>query len=227
MDDQQQDEPDPFGDADTGALWPGDTGTLLDRSRRALVELVKGPYLSRPRSKENWTALLADEPAIRSRLADLFLELVIDRDSELAFVRNAPAESAPRVVRSANLTFMDTAMLLALRHTLLTEEGRGRVIIGQDELYEALQIYRAPDRDETDFRKRMNASWQKMMHTLRVIHAVGEDRAEISPVVRLLVDADQVQALQAAFERAAATGAADAPAVEAADDAEDEGRGAA
>jgi hypothetical protein len=40
--------------------------------------------------------LLTDEAAIHSRLADLFLELVIDRDNEFAFVRNAPSEDARR-----------------------------------------------------------------------------------------------------------------------------------
>lgn len=185
-----------------GELWRGDTGTLHERSRRALLELVRGPYLSRARSQQNWSALLADETIIRSRLNDLFLELVLDRDSELAFVRNAESTliQVPRAVRSESLTFMDTAMLLALRHTLLNEEGRGRVIVGQDELYETLDVYRTADRDQTDFRKRLNASWSKMVNKLRILHPVSGERAEISPVVRMLVDAAQVDALQAVYD---------------------------
>lgn len=202
-------------DANTNAereLWLGDTGTLHERSRRALLELVRGPYLSRARSSQNWSALLADETSIRSRLNDLFLELVLDRDSEFAFVRNAESSEiqVPRAVRSESLTFIDTAMLLTLRHTLLNEEGRGRVIIGQDELYESLDVYRTADRDQTDFRKRLNASWSKMVNKLRVLHLVGEDRAEVSPVVRMLVDADQVDALQGVYDKLAADGATNA-----------------
>ncbi|OJU40720.1 MAG: hypothetical protein BGN97_05275 [Microbacterium sp. 69-10] len=183
-------------------LWPGDAGTLTERSRRALLELVRGPYLSRARSAQNWSALLADEPAIRSRLNDLFLELVLDRDAEFAFVRNAESTDVqvPRAVRAESLTFLDTAMLLSLRHTLLNEDRHGRVIIGQDELYEALDVYRTADRDATDFRKRLNASWSKMVNKLRVLHPIGEDRAEISPVVRMLVGAEQVDALQAVYD---------------------------
>lgn len=193
----------------SAALWPTDTGTLHDRSRRALVQLLQGPYLSRDRAKENWSALLSDEKAIRSRLSDVFLELIIDRDAEVAFVRNAPLETAPRVVRTESLTFMDTVMLLALRHALLNEEGRGRVIVGLDELVETLQVYRTADRDEADFRRRVSASWGKMMNKLRVIHSVGEERAEISPVVRLLIDSDQTRALEAAYGRARAVGRVD------------------
>lgn len=185
------------------ALWEGDCGELVERSRRALVELVKGPYLSRARRRELWEALLVDERAIRSRLHDLFLDVIIDREHELAFVRPVQFDSAPEVVRTRNLTFMDTAMLLLLRQTLLTEEGRGRAIVGQDELLDALTVYRKGGRDESDFRKRVNASWSNM-HTLGLLHTTEEGRAEISPIVRFLIDAERVAAIQAAYDRAGA-----------------------
>lgn len=186
---------------DDRGLWPGDTGGLVERSRRALVELVKGPYLSRARRRELWEALLADERAIRSSLHDLFLNVVIDRDHEFAFVRPVPFDGAPEVVRSRSLTFMDTAMLLTLRQTLLTEEGRGRVIVGQDELVDQLSVYRK-DRDEADFKKRVNASWSNMV-SLGLLHTTEEGRAEISPIVRFLIEAERVGTIQAAYDAVA------------------------
>ena len=193
-------------------LWPGDTGTLADGSRRALLSLVRGPYLSREREPGNWASLLADEPAIRSRLNDLFLDLVLDADAEVAFVRGVAGEGndAPVAVRSEALTYLDTVMLLALRQRLIHDEGHGRVIVGQDELYEELQVFRTPDRDQKDFTSRLNSSWGKMLTKLRVLHTVEEGRAEISPVVRLLVDADRVRELRAAFDAARAPGAEEA-----------------
>ncbi len=188
-------------------LWPGDTGTLPDRTRRALLRLIRGPYLAGAREGQVWSVLLSDEDVIRSRLADMFLDLVIDRDNEVAFVRNAPTDAAPRAVRSEALTFLDTAMLLVLRQTLLSEDGGGRVIVGQTEVFEQLAVFRTPDRDEKDFASRLNSSWHKMQNKLRVLHAVGEDRAEISPVLRLIVDADQVRAITAEYRRLAREGA--------------------
>ena len=188
---------------DSGALWDGDTGGLVERSRRALVDLVKGPYLARARRRELWEAMLADEASIRSRLHDLFLDVVIDRENEIAFVRPVELDSAPEVVRTRSLTFMDTAMLLVLRQTLLAEEGRGRAIVGQDELFDALAVYRKGGRDEADFRKRVNASWANMQ-TLGLLHPTEEGRAEISPIVRFLVDAERVAAIQGAYDRAVA-----------------------
>lgn len=196
--------PDDAADETTSAaLWPTDTGALPDRTRRVLLRLVRGPYLSGAREAQLWSVLLSDQDVIRSRLADLFLELVIDPDNEFAFVRNAPAEGAPRAVRSESLTFLDTAMLLVLRQTLLSEEGRGRVIVGQAEVFEQLAVFRTADRDERDFASRVSSSWHKMQNKLRVLHPVGEDRAEISPVLRLLVDADQVRAITAEYQRIA------------------------
>lgn len=187
-------------------VWPGDTGELPDRTRRVLLRLIRGPYLSGAREPQLWSVLLSDESVLRSRTADLFLELVIDRDNEFAFVRNAPSEDAPKAVRSERLTFLDTAMLLILRQTLLSEEGRGRVIVGQSEIFEQLTVYRTPDRDEKDFLSRLNSSWHKMQNKLRVLHPVGTDRAEISPVLRLIVDADQVRAITAEYQRIADEG---------------------
>ncbi len=188
------------------ALWSGDTGVLGEQSRRALLELIKGPYLSGVKAPALWSALLFDEAGIRSRLHELFLELVVDRIGEFAFVRNVSTTEVkvPSTVRSAPLTFLDTAMLLVLRQMLLAGEGDGRVIVGQEDVFEQLRVYRTPDRDESDFARRLNSSWLNMKNKLRVIHQAGaEDRAEISPVLRLIVDADQIQAISGEYRRIA------------------------
>ena len=196
------------GTPDT-ALWTGDTGVMGEQSRRALLELIKGPYLSGVKAPALWSALLADEASIRSRLHELFLELVVDRVGEFAFVRNVSTTelTVPSTVRSAALTFLDTAMLLVLRQMLLAGEAEGRVIVGQEDVFEQLQVYRTVDRDESDFNKRLNSTWLKMKNTLRVIHQAGaEDRAEISPVLRLIVDAEQIAAISGEYRRIAESG---------------------
>lgn len=195
-------------------LWPGDRGHLKDASRRALLRLIRGPYLSADTHAQLWSALLADEAAIRSRLNDLFLDLVVDPVRGFAFVRNVETDATvPTAVRAETLTFLDTAMLLVLRQLLLTAEGERRVIVGRDEVFEQLQAFRTADRDEADFSRRLNASWQKMRNVLRVVHAsergdTEEDRVEISPVLALLVDADQVAQLRAEYTRIAGEGRA-------------------
>lgn len=193
-------------DETSPTLWSGDRGRLAENSRRALLELVQGPYLSGARKPRLWSALLTDTDEIRARLHELFLELVIDTVDEFAFVRPVRTEelAVPVAVRTAALTFMDTLMLLVLRQTLLAAHGEHRVIVGRDEIFEQLRTYRS-SRDEADYEKRMNSSWAKLMNKLGLIHKAGsDDRVEISPVVKFIVDADRVAALTAEYRAASA-----------------------
>ena len=199
-------------DASAGSttLWPGDSGRLREDSRRALLELIQGPYLSASNRGRLWIALLADTDAIRSRLHELFLELVIDRADEIAFVRPVDAgdRPVPLAVRSRSLTFMDTLMLLVLRQHLVAARGERRVFIDRSEVYEQLAPYRVA-RDEADFERRMNASWTKLMNKLGLIHrAGGDERVEISPALRLIFDDDRVRALRREYERVVERGGA-------------------
>jgi Domain of unknown function (DUF4194) len=188
------------------ALWDGDHGTLREPSRRVLVQLLRGPYLSASRHGNLWTALLSDEEAIRSSLADLFLDLVTDHAAQVAFVRNTSADvDAPKVLRTATLTFLDTALLLHLRQTLLQESGGRKTIVGADEVADQLQVYRGKDNaDVAGFSKRVNSSWQKMIKYGLLAATSTEGRFEVSPVLRLVFGAEEIAAVQAEYRRLAA-----------------------
>lgn len=187
----------------TAALWDGDRGTLREPSRRALVQLLRGPYLSAARHPNLWAAVLADEEQIRARLADLYLELVTDPESQVAFVRNVEAlDDAPKVVRTATLTFLDTAMLLHLRQQLLHDAQQSRTIVGQDEVAEQMQTYRGRDNaDPAGFAKRINASWTKMVNFGLLSRTSTEGRFEVSPVLRLVFGPDEIAAVRAEYRR--------------------------
>lgn len=188
------------------ALWGGDQGTLREPSRRVLVQLLRGPYLSASRHGNLWTALLSDEDAVRSRLADLFLDLVTDHAAQVAFVRNTSADvDAPKVMRTATLTFLDTALLLHLRQALLQESGGRKTIIGADEAADQLQVYRGKDNaDIAGFSKRINSSWQKMVKYGLLAATSTEGRFEVSPVLRLVFGTEEIAAVQAEYQRLAA-----------------------
>ena len=69
---EPQDRPD--------AVFLGDKGALPLDTRRVLVQLLLGPSVDATRQSKLWPVLLRDEAVIASRLHELFLELVIDRD---------------------------------------------------------------------------------------------------------------------------------------------------
>lgn len=193
-----------FDDTATGTgLWSGDTGVLHERTRRVLLELLKGPYVSGAQNPGLWAALVADESSVRSRLHELFLDLVIDRVDEFAFTRKVVTDEidVPSAIRSERLTFIDTAMLLVLRQLLLAAPGERRVIVGKDEVYDSLMVYRTGD--EATFLRNLNGAWSRMSNRLRVLHKVGEERFEISPMVKFLIDENRVRELAATYRRIA------------------------
>lgn len=182
------------------ALYQGDSGELSLDARRVLVQLLAGPSLDGQRHSKLWPILIRDEAAIRSRLSELFLQLVIDRDLQVAFTRQAETGDleVPRLLRRANLTFLDSILLLHLRQRLTQAEAHGdRAVISTDEIVEFLGVYeQAGNTDRALFEKRIHASIEKIKkHSiLRKIRS-SEDRFEISPTLKLLFSAEEIQAL--------------------------------
>jgi hypothetical protein len=190
----------------TTPRFPGDTGELDLPTRRAYVQLLKGPLVTSSKHPEVWRTVIREERLLRSRLADAFLELVVDDENELAFTRPADTgdHDTPTVLRTERLTFMDTVMLLALRQRLLRAQPGERVIVDLDELREQLEIYRADgDTDPAGFAKRVGASWKKLDKYSLLSKTSTDDRMEVSPVLRQLFDADQIAMVEAEFRRIA------------------------
>lgn len=187
-------------------LWPEDTGELAESSRRVLLKLLRGPFVSGAQDRLLWQALIADERIIRSRLNDLFLELVIDTHREFAFIRKVRTNelTVPSALNTHNLKFMETVMLLTLRRILLASPTDDRVIISFEEVAEQLSVYRHVD--EPTFNKRMNAAWTSMVDKFKLVYSTGEGRFEISPVVRFLVDDDRVAELTRVYREIAQDG---------------------
>src|SRR5690625_4704528 len=70
-------------------------GALVDESRRVLVHLLQGPFLDGRRDGARYAQLLRDRSAIEARLADQFLELIVDDDAQGAFVRQREDDPGP------------------------------------------------------------------------------------------------------------------------------------
>lgn len=199
--------PDGLAQGSTGhaALWEGDAGGLARDTRRALVRLLQGPYVSSELHPDLWNAVVSDEPSVRHHLADLFLTLVVDRDAGVAFVRNVedPTGQAPSVVRSLPLTLVDTVLLLHLRTLVLREETSGqRAFVDRSELQDHLAVYRPhTSTDHAGFTKRINASIAKMEKASVLRSTQVPDRFQISPVLSLVFGPDEVAAITAEYRR--------------------------
>lgn len=190
-------------------LFMGDCGELSLDTRRALVQLLAGPSLDGRRHPKLWPILVRDEGVIRRRLAELFLELVIDRDVLVAFTRQADTGDleVPLLLRRAQLTFIDSILLLHLRQRLTQADSHGeRAVVSTEDIVEYLTLYeRTGSTDRAGFTKRVHASIEKIKkHSILQKIRSSDDRFEISPTLKLLFSAEEIQALTSLYQRMAA-----------------------
>lgn len=209
-DDLPDDAP-PASSASDAAPFQDDTGQLPIDTRRVLVQLLLGPSVDARRQRYLWPILLRDEVTIRSRLHELFLELIIDRDLQVAFTRQVASEQTdiPILLRRANLTFVESALLLYLRQRLTQADAEGdRAVVSLSEMLEYLSVFeRDGNHDHARFeRQKLNAV--EKAKTLSLIHRIRgtDERYEVSPTLKLLFAAEEIQMLSQTYARLVAGG---------------------
>lgn len=199
-------------------LWPEDTGTLSQPSRRALVQLLKGPMVTAGEHPRVWQAISSDEAELRSALNNVFLDLVLDEDAGIAFTRpaaggrdvdlgNGRREPMPKVLRTESLSHYDTLIILHLRQELALSAPGERVIVDRGELRDQVLLYRVDsERDETKLARKFDAAFRRV-EGYSLLHATETgDRFEVSPALRQIFDAATVEGVRAEYERFRAAG---------------------
>ncbi|MFC0675629.1 DUF4194 domain-containing protein [Brachybacterium hainanense] len=165
---------------------------LVDESRRVLVALLQGPFLDGRKDTARYAQLLRDRAALEARLADMYLELVVDDDAQVAFVRQSEDDpDAPKLLRRlTGLNRLDSVLLLVLRQMLLTQSSRGqRAVVSEAEIQQALAAYRrSTSTDEAGFTRDVRASITKIQKA-GLLDEQG-DSYEVSPVLRLMIGPD-------------------------------------
>lgn len=199
--------------APSGRTFPGDSAELPLETRRVLVQLLLGPTVDAQRQTKLWPVLVRDERVLRARLHELFLELVIDLDQQVAYTRQLvdPELEIPVLLRRASFTFLQSALLLYLREQLILAEARGeRAVVSREEMQEQLAAYQpAETRDQAKFVKQVAGAVERAdkLNLLRKLRG-SDERYEVSPALKLLFSAEEIIALTRTYERLAAGGAA-------------------
>lgn len=186
-------------------LYPGDSGLLPEEARRVLVQLLSGPSIDSKRHSKQWAALLQHQAIIHSRLADLFLELIIDPDMQIGFTRQADTGDldAPKLLRRTTLTFLDSVLMLYLRQLLTDADIQGqRAVVSAAEIVEQMKLYeKSQNTDQSGFEKRIYAAIEKARkNSLINLIRGSENRYEISPTLKLLFNAEEISALIKIYE---------------------------
>ncbi|WP_075724655.1 DUF4194 domain-containing protein [Corynebacterium aquilae] len=184
-------------------LTDNDTGTLDAAQRRALGQLLRGPYVSATKHPEIFRTVTAHQKLLRSHLDNLFLTLIVDDASGIAYAKSwdTELEDSRQLFRSVPLTFIQSVTLLHLRRELVLTSPNQRTIVDQEETFEAIEHYlQATGTDKAAKRKRFQASWQKLQDYSLITKTRTPGRYEVSPVLRLIFDAEKIAALTQAYE---------------------------
>ena len=178
----------------------GDNSELPHEARRVLVYLMRQGVVLGAQKPKVFEALCRHEGVIRRHLAEVYLRLVLDEKAGVAFValietegnENPVDDEAVALISKRTLSLYDTLLLLVLRRHYQERESAGEQKITID--LERLESYLTPFLPLTNHaradRKKLNGAIQKLIQRKVLAAARGsEDRYEITPVIRYVVDA--------------------------------------
>ncbi len=202
---------------DDRIYFDGDTGTLRLITRKALVLLLKRTHVAAYRHQREFQAIVDDQDELRSRLNDLFLELIIDPINEVAYKRQAGQELGrpfPTLLINRSYTRDEIAVLLRIRdvHHRAKRDGEEAAYVERADLLESLRYIRPPD---TKDQVRADAVAVRAIERLtedRFLQATDDpDRLRVSPVIETLLTVEQLQAFSDALAADDVSEAAEAP----------------
>lgn len=183
------------------AMFEGDTGALHPEQRRCLHALLKNRYISSDRHPELWAVLLADHDLIKSRLNDLFLELHLDRDYQVAFKRQAVSDTGdrlPTLLREVAHAKEETIVMISLRRRFFAQRQEGDDVVFVDK--QALLDEVADQRPEHATHRAMDEK-----RAIKAIESLGSagillrtpdpERFRISPIIEVLLPIEKLRAL--------------------------------
>lgn len=184
-----------------GPLFDGDTGQMSLEVRRTFVALLKKRYISSEQHATEWRVLLQNQTLLESRFNDMFLHLIVDRDYEVAFKKQAVGEaggSFPTVLHDTAYTREQTVLMVYLREVLRSKRAAGdeAVFVDQQDLVDEVATFRSASatnqvRDEKAARNAVDS-----LATAGILLKTNEDdRYRVSPIIEVLLPVHRVQEL--------------------------------
>lgn len=204
-------------DARAGAEMPHE-------ARRVLVYLMRQGAIIAAQKSKLYEALCRHQGVIRRHLAEVYLRLVLDERAGLGFVArfdsddeagdesdsendNDNTESFVSLITRRTLSLYDTLLLLVLRRHYQEREAAGEQKITVD--IERLESYLTPFLPLTNHasadRRKLNGAVKNMKDRKLLAPLRGsDDRFEITPLIRYVVDAAFLETMLAEYQRLAA-----------------------
>ncbi len=186
---------------DVRALFAGDTGVLPYAARRALALVLQRRYLSAAGHPAEWKALLAHQGVLASRCHDMFVELVVDRDYEIAYKRQVRSDglSIPVLLKDEPYRRVETLLMLFARNRFRQEQGAGEraAYVDAEELVTYALGFLAQDETNLAGRRREIDNAVAALVREHVLDEVAAGRYRVEPVVEVLLPVERLHELTA------------------------------
>jgi hypothetical protein len=199
----------------TLALFAGDEGGLDLGQRKALVALLKQRFISARTDGPEWRALVENPRPIQARLNDLFMELHLDTEREVAYKRQVTPEGGgrfPTLLHDIAWGREDTLLLVYLRDRFRGEQaaGNGRVYVDRDDMLEFIAAHRPEHAtDQAGDAKRAAKAIETVYKSGLLLGPSVGDRFEVPGAIEVLLSMEKLHELLAWIrEQNAGSGAA-------------------
>jgi hypothetical protein len=146
----------------------------------------------------------------------MYLDLIVDREAEVAFKRQQEGEDVPRMLRREKALTRDASFVLIFlrREYAFADPDDGPVVISRDQISEFLRAYREDgDSDDARFSRRVDAAINALIKPWQILEPdpAVDYLFTISPVVVPLVGVDEMRRFEAAFRQAAGSASSPSP----------------
>ena len=214
IDDEHHPEDIQQEDADQEEMNPVETtpenGRLQPEARRALVSLLKHGVILAGRKGRLFETICRYQSEVRSHLADIYLKLMLDERAGVAFVAQIDEadsdEETTSLITRRTLSLYDTLLLLVLRKHYQDRKNAGeqRIIIDFERIESNLSPFLPLTNSAKLDRKKLIIALNKMIEKRLLAKVRGSnDRLEITPVIRYVVNAEFLEKMLKEYQQLA------------------------
>jgi len=181
-------------------------GRLSADARRSLVSLLRHGVILAHQKQQLFDILVKEQQSIQSHLSDMFLRVLIDEASGVAVLLQQVAEDDEdpvSLISRRPLSLYDTLLLLVLRKHFQEREtaGEQRIYIDIDRIESRLTPFLPLTNNSRSDRRKLNSSLKKLKDKRLLQSIPGDDeRFEITPVIRYVVNAEFLQQLLGEYQ---------------------------
>jgi len=188
-----------------------ENGKMPPEARRALVSLLKNGVILASQKGKLFNSICRYQSAVRSHLTDVYLKLVLDEKTGVAFVAQLDESDdedfdAVSLITRRTLSLYDTLLLLVLRKHYQERESSGeqRIIIDIERIEANLSPFLPLTNSMKSDRRKLIAALKKMIEK-RILTVVrgSDDRFEVTPIIRYVVNAKFLEQMLEEYQRLA------------------------